>query len=101
MPEKWRSQGGGGDGGATAPPNRHKNHSLKKAKSVEKLVGVVHVACSKLKLIKHVSDSQVRKKTIYWRNLICKIRVEMSGKIYVFDVLYNLWNSARFHPQNA
>ena len=58
MPEKWRSQGGGGDGGATVPPNRHKNHSLKKAKSVEKLVGVVHVACSKLKLIKHVSGEE-------------------------------------------
>jgi hypothetical protein len=28
-------------------------------------------------------------------------RVEMSGKIYVFDVLYNLRNSARFHSQNA
>jgi hypothetical protein len=28
-------------------------------------------------------------------------RVEMSGKIHVFDVLYNLRNSARFHSQNA
>jgi hypothetical protein len=25
----------------------------------------------------------------------------MSGKIHVFNVLYNLRNSARFHPQNA
>ena len=25
----------------------------------------------------------------------------MSGKIHVFDVLYNLRNSARFHSQNA
>jgi hypothetical protein len=25
----------------------------------------------------------------------------MSGKIHVFDVLYNVRNSARFHSQNA
>ena len=36
---QWHSQGGG-EGGTTAPPpNRHKNHSLKKAKSIEKLGG--------------------------------------------------------------
>ena len=53
--------GGGGRGGATAPLNRHKNHSLKKAKSVEKLFwggGGVHVTCSKLKLIKYVSTEE-------------------------------------------
>ena len=33
--------------------------------------------------------------------LIPSRKLEMSGKIYVFDVLYNLRNSARFHPQNA
>ena len=31
---QWRIQNGGGD---RPPPNRHKNHSLKKAISVEKL----------------------------------------------------------------
>jgi hypothetical protein len=38
----WDTSSGvakGGRGGATAPPNRKKNHSLKKAKSVEKLGG--------------------------------------------------------------
>ena len=30
--------------------------------------------------------------------LIPSRRLEMSGKIYVFDVLYNLRNSARFQP---
>jgi hypothetical protein len=46
------------------PPNRHKNHSLKKAKSVEKVCvwggggGGVHVTCSKLKLIKYVSTEE-------------------------------------------
>ena len=41
------------------PPNRHKNHSLRKAKSVEKLGGGgVHVTCSKLKLIKYVSTEE-------------------------------------------
>jgi hypothetical protein len=33
--------------------------------------------------------------------LIPSRKLEMSGKIYVFDVLYNLRNSERFHPQNA
>jgi hypothetical protein len=28
-------------------------------------------------------------------------RVEMSGKIHVLDVLYNLRNSARFHHKNV
>ena len=42
------------------PPNRHKNHSLRKAKSVEKLGGGgVHVTCSKLKLIKYVSTEEI------------------------------------------
>ena len=41
------------------PPNRHKNHSFRKAKSVEKLGGGgVHVTCSKLKLIKYVSTEE-------------------------------------------
>ena len=45
---------------APPPPNRHKNHSLRKAKSVEKLGGGggVHVTCSKLKLIKNVSTEE-------------------------------------------
>jgi hypothetical protein len=47
----------GGRGGATAPPNR-KKHSLKKAKSVEKLGGGVHVTSSKLKRIKYVSTEE-------------------------------------------
>jgi hypothetical protein len=51
--------GRGGEGGTTAPLNRHKNHSLKKAKSVEKLLGGgVDVTCSKLKLIKYVSTEE-------------------------------------------
>jgi hypothetical protein len=52
-------------------PNRHKNHSLRKAKSVEKWGGWgVHVTCSKLKLIKYVSTEE---KDDIWRNLICEI----------------------------
>ena len=53
---QWRSQGGarGGD----RPPNRKKTHSLKKAKSVEKFWGGVHVTSSKLKLIKYVSTEE-------------------------------------------
>jgi hypothetical protein len=56
---QWRSQGGSG-GGATAPPppNRHKNHSMQKAKSVEKFWGGGHITCSKLKLIKYVSTEE-------------------------------------------
>ncbi len=42
----------GGQGGATAPPIAKKNRSLKKAKSVEKWGGGVHVTFPKLKLIK-------------------------------------------------
>ena len=56
-PHQWRSQGGarGGD----RPPNRKKNHSLKKAKSVEKLgEGGVHVTSPKLKLIKYVATKE-------------------------------------------
>jgi hypothetical protein len=45
--------------GPPPPPNRHKNHSLKKAKSVEKLGGGgTPVTCSKLKLIKYVSTEE-------------------------------------------
>jgi hypothetical protein len=53
--KQWRSQGGarGGD----HPPIAKKN-SLKKAKSVEKLGGGVHVTSSKLKLIKYVSTEE-------------------------------------------
>jgi hypothetical protein len=40
------------------PPNLHKNHSLKKVKSVEKLGREVHVTCTKLKLIKYVSTEE-------------------------------------------
>jgi hypothetical protein len=58
----WRSgvakEGGGGEEGRPPPPNRHKNHSLKKAKSVEKLGEGVHVTCSKLRLIKYVSTEE-------------------------------------------
>ena len=37
---QWRTQREALGGGATAPfPNRHKNHSLKRSKSVEKLGG--------------------------------------------------------------
>jgi hypothetical protein len=50
---------GGGREVATAPPNRKKKHSLKKAKSVEKFLGGgVHVTSSKLKLIKYVSTEE-------------------------------------------
>jgi hypothetical protein len=46
-------------GGDRPPPIATKNHSLKKAKSVEKLGGGgLHVACSKLKLIKCVSSEE-------------------------------------------
>jgi hypothetical protein len=49
----------GGGGGGEPPPNRHKNHSLKKAKSVEKLGGGgLHVTCLKLKLFKYVSSEE-------------------------------------------
>jgi hypothetical protein len=49
----------GGTKGARPPPNRHTNHSLKKAKSVDKFFfGGVHVTCSKLKLIKYVSTEE-------------------------------------------
>jgi hypothetical protein len=51
----WRSQGGA-RGGDRPPPIEH-NHSLKKAKSVEKWGGV-HVTSSKLKLIKYVSTEE-------------------------------------------
>ena len=51
---QWHSQGGG----RRLPSNRHKNHSLKKAKSVEKLGGGLHVTCPKLKLIKYVSTEE-------------------------------------------
>ena len=44
----------GGEGGVTAL-NRHKNHSLKKSKSVGKLGGGVHVTFSKLKLTNKIS----------------------------------------------
>jgi hypothetical protein len=48
---------GGARGEDRPPPNRKKN-SLKKAKSVEKLGGGVHVTSSKLKLIKYVSTEE-------------------------------------------
>ena len=53
---QWRSQGGarGGD----RPPNRKKKHSLKKAKSVERLGGGVHVTSPKLKLIKYIATKE-------------------------------------------
>jgi hypothetical protein len=54
---QWRSQGGAR--GSDRPPQSKKNHSLKKAKSVEKLGGGgVHVTSSKLKLIKYVSTEE-------------------------------------------
>jgi hypothetical protein len=46
------------EGGERPPPNRHKNHSLKKAKSVEKWRGGGYVTCSKVKLIKYVSTDE-------------------------------------------
>ena len=50
---------GGRGGQLPPPPQSQKNHSLKKAKSVEKLGGGgVHVTCSKLKLIKYVSTEE-------------------------------------------
>ena len=44
--------------GGRPPPQSQKNHSLKKAKSVEKLGGGVHVTSSKVKLIKYVSTEE-------------------------------------------
>ena len=54
---QWRSQGGARGGGRS--PQSQKKHSLKKAKSVEKLGGGgVCVTSSKLKLIKYVSTEE-------------------------------------------
>jgi hypothetical protein len=45
-------------GGCDRSSNRHKNHSLEKAKSVEKLGEGVHITCTKLKQTKYVSTEE-------------------------------------------